>query len=165
MAEHGVWADLNVPPTYEQLQECTYLEAALKETLRLYPPASVSRYTKDLNQTYNGYAIGGALLLMSTYVMHHHPSLWKEPEAFRPERFLDGSEEGLADKFIPFSRGPRDCIGKYFALLEGKIAVSAMVARYDFECIDPNETIKPQLTSLPRNGAKVRFSRRAYAMC
>ena len=128
------------------------------ETLRLYPPASgVSRYTTDMNATWNGYGLGGALLISSVYVMHRHPSLWKEPDVFRPDRWLDGSEDNLQDKFLAFSRGPRDCIGKYFALLEAKLAVSSLVTKFNLECVDPNETIYQQLTNTPKNGCQVRF--------
>ena len=116
LKENGIGSSSARPSTYDQLQRCTYLEAVLKETLRLYPPASGSRATKDANATYNGYAISNAILVSANYVMHRHPSLWKRPNEFIPERFLDGSEDNLTAKFNPFSRGPRDCIGKYFAL-------------------------------------------------
>jgi cytochrome P450 len=99
-------------------------------------------------------------VIVSVYVMHRHPSLWKAPNEFRPSRFLDGSEDRLHDKFLPFSRGPRDCIGKYFALLEAKLAVSALVSLYDLECVDNNETIYAQLTNQPKGGAKIRFWKR-----
>jgi cytochrome P450 len=163
LKEHDIWTNVENPPTYEQLQQCTYLEAVIKESLRLYPPVSVSRYTPDLDQAFKGYTIGGTVLIISPYVTHRHPSLWKEPEVFRPERFLDGSEENLGDKYLPFLRGPRDCIGKYFAYLELKLAVSSLVMRYDSKCVDPNETIVTIVTNIPRNGAQVMFRRREIA--
>jgi cytochrome P450 len=157
LKQHRIWTDVKNPPTYEQLLQCSYLEAVIKESLRLYPPATVSRYTPDLDQTFKGYSIGGAELVISPYVTHRHPSLWKEPDSFRPERFLDGSEESLGDKYLPFLRGPRDCIGKYFAYLELKLAVSSLIMRYDSKCVDPNETIVTYITNMPRNGAQVMF--------
>lgn len=131
--ERDVWSNVENPPAYEQLQQCIYLEAVTKESLRLYPPATVSRHTSDLTQVFKGYTIGGAELLLSAYVTHRHPSLWKEQELFRPERFLDGSEENLGDEYLPLLRGPRDscCIGKYFAYLELKLSISSTVMRYD----------------------------------
>jgi cytochrome P450 len=160
LKERFIWTDVKNPPTYEQLQNCNYLEAVVKESLRLYPPALVARYAPDLDQTFKGYTIGGGDLIISPYVTHRHPSLWKEPEIFRPERFFDGSEEDLGDKYLPFLRGPRDCIGKYFAYLELKLAISALVMRYDSECIDPNERIVSYLTNIPCNGAQVKFRHR-----
>jgi cytochrome P450 len=111
--EHAIWGTENrdSAPTYEQLQKCEYLEAVLKETLRLYPPASgLSRYNADPDDTWNGYSIGNAVLLVQVYVMHRHPDLWKKPDDFIPARWLDGSEENLNSKFAAFSRGPRDCV-------------------------------------------------------
>jgi Cytochrome P450 len=83
---------------------------------------------------------------------------FQAPNEFRPSRFLDGSEDRLHhDKLLPFSRGHRDCIGKYFALLEAKLAVSALVSPYDLECVDPNEAIDAQLTTQPKGGARSDF--------
>jgi len=160
--EHNITNELKADtcPSYDQFQKCTYLEAALKETLRLYPPASVARYTPDVDETYDGYTIGGALIILSTYVMHRHPLLWKRPEEFIPERWLDGSEDNLNEKWAPFSRGPRDCIGKYFALLEAKLAISVLLTRYDLECVNPQETPCARLTDQARDGAKVIFTPR-----
>lgn len=156
--ELKLWDDPKVPPTYEQLQKCTYLEAVIQETLRLYPPVtSLSRYETDEDFTYKGYHFGGCVIGINIYAMHRHPALWKNPEAFRPERFLDGSEENIADKWIPFSRGPRNCIGKYFATMEAKLAVSAISIRFDSECVDPNETLAQAVLAFPFKGAKVKF--------
>ena len=168
LKEHGVWTDSGKPPTYDDLQKCTYLEAVIKETLRLYPAATgVSRYTDDVEEEWNGYRLSGAILVMGIYAMGRHPLLWKDPETYRPERFLDGSEDppnskySVSAKFTAFSRGPRDCMGKYFALIESKLAISALVTRFDFECVDPTEHMKVLVTTLPSGGAAVRFRPRA----
>ena len=161
LQEHQIWTNFDQPPTYEALHKCTYLEAVLKETLRLYPPAGiVSRYGDDLDETYEGYQIGGCIHMLAIYTMHHNPALWKNPEAFRPERFLDGSETDLSEKWVPFSRGPRDCIGKHFAMLEAKLALAALCVRYDAECVNPNEKVASLVTYVPQDGAKIRFHRR-----
>jgi cytochrome P450 len=60
-----------------------------------------------------------------------------------------------------FSRGPRDCIGKYFAFAEEKLALSRLVTKYNLELVNPNETIRSQLTLLPKEGAQVKFTPRA----
>jgi cytochrome P450 len=57
--------------------------------------------------------------------------------------------------------GPRDCLGKYFAMLEAKMAVSALVLRYDLlECVNPEEQIAYKVTACPRDGARVKMSRK-----
>merc|ERR1711966_611236 len=141
LKENGIWTDPKTSPTYEQLQKCEYLHAVIRETLRLYPPGSV--------------------LMVNAYCMHRHPDLWIEPEVFRPERMIDGSEGDVNAKLMYFAKGPRDCLGKYFAMLEAKLAISALVSKYDLQCVDPNEQIAYNLTNVPANGAKVRFTPRA----
>lgn len=153
-------------PSYEQLQKCCYLEAVLKETLRLYPPAGSARCSTNVNETWmdpktgTEYAIGNTILYLSHYVMHRHPSLWNNPDTFQPERFLDGSEDNLAGKFSPFSKGPRDCIGKYFAMLEAKQALAKLCLSYDFDCVDLDEELAYKVTSMPMKGAKIVFRQR-----
>jgi cytochrome P450 len=167
LKDHGLWTAALKPPTYEDLQKCIYLEAVIKETLRLYPAVTTAfRSTDDSNEAWNGYHLSGATIGLAFYAMGRHPLLWNRPEEFRPERFLDGSEEppnskyGISAKFTAFSKGPRDCIGKYFALIQMKLAISAFVTRYDFECVDLNERLLVLITSLPKNGAQVKFRRR-----
>ena len=161
LKEHQIWTDPKTPPTYDQLQKCEYLDAVIRETLRLYPPASgLTRYNADKDETYKGYKIGGAILMVNAYCMHRHPDLWKKPEEFRPERMIDGSEGDASKKLMYFSKGPRDCIGKYFAMLEAKLAISALVSRYNLQCVDPNDRLAYNLTNVPAGGAKVRFTPR-----
>jgi cytochrome P450 len=92
-------------------------------------------------------------------VMHRHPDLWDRPDDFVPERFLDASEN-LASKFNGWSRGPRDCLGRYFAKLEAKMAVSALVLRYDLECVNPAEELCYKVSACPKDGARVKMSRK-----
>lgn len=161
LIKEGIWADSSAAPSYDELKKCAYLEAVVNETLRLYPPASpLSRQAKDPYEVCGGFRVGGATIFVSPYIMARHPLLWKDPEVFRPERFLDGSEHDISSKFIPFSRGPRDCIGKYFAMLEAKLAISALVMQYNFKCVDPSDRPIAVVTTLPEKGAQVKFTRR-----
>jgi cytochrome P450 len=158
LKEQEIWADGNTP-TYDQLQNCPYLEVVLTESLRLYPPASTARLTPDLSESWGGYTLGGSVLYVSAYVMQRHPDHWDRPDDFVPERFLDASDNG-ASKFNAWSRGPRDCLGKYFAKLEAKMAVSALVLRYDLECVNQAEEMCYRLTACPKDGARVKMSRK-----
>jgi len=144
---------------YDGLLHCTYLESILQECLRLCPPAGSGRFMVDEGKMYNGsYAIRGCTIGVNVFCMHRHPSLWKEPESFQPEHFLDGSKENLPEKFIPIMcGGPRDCILKNFEMLEAKLAVSRFVLKYDFDCVDPKEEIVRHLTASPKNGLQVKF--------
>jgi cytochrome P450 len=149
--------------TYENLQKCQYLDAIARETLRLYPPAASTRYPSDPRASYGGYKLGGSIVHLNFYAIQRDPDYWgPDANEFRPERFL--GEAGRANlrsqHFLPFSRGSRDCIGKYFALLEAKIALAALIVRYDGTVVDDDEVYAARLTSIPGNGCQVKLSRR-----
>ena len=115
------------------LKDMEYLDAVLNETLRHHPP--VTFLWKDLQQdmTISNYKIpSGTRVMVSQEVLQHHPQHWKDPNTFDPCRFL-GSKEIVPYTFVPFSIGPRRCIGKNFAILEMKIFIAIWLSRMTFE--------------------------------
>lgn len=152
--------------TYEMLQNCHYLDAVAKETLRLYPPAQTARHSFDHpDATLGNYKVGGSVLVVNCYAIQRDPDLWgPDAHLFRPDRFLGSSGKALQNSFgfLPFSRGTRDCIGKYFALLEIKIALAALVTRYNGQAVRPDEEVyTARLTSIPKNGCLVQLEHRS----
>jgi len=143
--------------TFEQLQQCEYLDAIARETLRLYPPAASTRYASDSNANVNGWRLGGSIVHLNFYAIQRDPDIWEKPDDFIPERFLgeEGRKRISSSGFLPFSKGARDCIGKYFALLEAKIALASLICRYDGKIVDENEVYTTRLTSIPRGGCAV----------
>jgi len=118
-----------MPPTCEDLQKCEHLEAAIKETLQLHPPAmGRARDVSKFKETWNACSSKCDMLSVNAHVSQRHPSLWKEPDKFIPERFLDGRDGDANSKFFAFSQGSHDCIGKHFTFLEAKLALSALVS-------------------------------------
>jgi len=104
----------------ESVDSLHYTHQVIAEALRLYPPVWVlSRRCIHADRLMGHQAPAGADILMSPYVVHRHPQHWSDPEAFRPERF---APEAMADThryaYIPFSAGPRHCVGETFALYE-----------------------------------------------
>ena len=73
----------------------------------------------------------GTDLLLSPYHLHRHPRYWKDPEGFHPERF-DAAHEAERPRFayMPFSAGPRHCIGETFSVYEMLIHLSKVGRRY-----------------------------------
>jgi cytochrome P450 len=65
-----------------------------------------------------------------------------------------------SSSFLPFSKGMRDCIGRYFALLETKIALAILISRYDAIILDEVEIYASRLTSIPIGGCKVKLHHR-----
>ncbi|MFI7420408.1 cytochrome P450 [Nonomuraea sp. NPDC049684] len=118
------------PPVYEDLRRLTYTAAVLEEVMRLYPPVwALTRVAREDDEV-GGYRVpAGADVLISPYTLHRHPAYWREPDAFRPERFEPGAP---ADRpryaYIPFGAGPRFCVGNHLGMMEATF-VLAMVTR------------------------------------
>ncbi|KZS02129.1 Uncharacterized protein APZ42_000953, partial [Daphnia magna] len=118
-----VFGDSDRPCTVQDLAELKYLECCIKETLRLYPsaPFILRRLPEDVE--IGGYILPkGVTIGMLIYGMHHNPQVYPDPEEFKPERFFPENSVGRHPyAFIPFSAGPRNCIGQKFAMLELKV--------------------------------------------
>ncbi|OKH17570.1 cytochrome P450 [[Limnothrix rosea] IAM M-220] len=146
------------------LQKMTYLDQVFKEVLRVVPP--VGGGFREIIQTfeYKGYQIPKGWSVQYQIVQtHNDETLYPEHKLFDPDRF---SPERMADKqkkfgFIPFGGGMRECIGKEFARLEAKILVSMLARNYDWELL-PDQDLSMQVipTPLPKDGLKIKFSRR-----
>jgi cytochrome P450 len=139
------------------------LDAVLRETMRLYPPAwAIGREPLD-DIDIGGFRIPrGSQIWLSQWVMHHDERWFPEPEEFRPERWKDG----LADRlprfaYFPFGGGPRTCIGSHFAMLEMKIVLRAILARARFErCPGRELKVYPTVTLRPVGGVELRVRAR-----
>jgi len=71
-------------------------------------------------------------VVISPYVMHHHPDLWEDPERFIPERFDPERTKGESLPFFPFLTGPRNCIGQHLALTEAMVILVMLLKQYSF---------------------------------
>jgi len=102
-----------------------YTHQIIMEALRLYPPVWVlSRRCLHADRLVGHQAPAGADVLMSPYVVHRHPQHWSDPEEFRPERFAPQAMSQMHRyAFIPFSAGPRHCVGETFAIYEMAIHI------------------------------------------
>jgi cytochrome P450 len=120
------------PPTVDDLPALERTAMAIKEAMRLYPPAyAVGRLVMS-DQEIGGYLIpAGARVAVSQYATHRHPRFWDNPEAFDPTRFT-AEREATRHRYayFPFGAGPRACIGSHFAILEATIAVAVLLQRF-----------------------------------
>ncbi|EPB71359.1 hypothetical protein ANCCEY_09544 [Ancylostoma ceylanicum] len=105
------------PVTYEDIGNLKYLEACIKETLRLYPsvPLIARQVAEDIKIKDHILPAGTGVVLIPSMV-HRDPNYWDDPEVFRPERFIE-SELKHPYAYIPFSAGSRNCIGKHAEIL------------------------------------------------
>jgi cytochrome P450 len=150
------------PITFAKLSSLPLLEAVVKETMRLYPPAFGFGRTVKEPFTVAGYNFPkGAIILFNSYVTHRRPDLYEEPEAFRPERFMDKATEPDRYTYYPFGAGPRICLGNMFAMLEAQVILATMMQQVSLELavtrpveLDTLVTLRPKDALLMRVGER-----------
>nr|XP_034830101.1 cytochrome P450 4C1-like [Maniola hyperantus] len=127
----------------DNLAKLKYLDAVVKETMRLYPPAPVTirRCDKDLElhksnmyllqMTASGLVLNeGCYFLLNIWGVHRNPGCWgADADEFKPERFLSATPDQLA-AFMPFGHGPRSCTGLHLALTSIKYSLVELTRRY-----------------------------------
>ena len=148
------------PPGVEDLPELTYAAAVLKESMRLYPPAWMISRNALQDDTLGGHAIpAGAILLLSPYVLHRHPDFWERPGSFEPERFVGARGAAIPRyAYLPFGAGPRQCIGREFALQEAQLALAYLAQRYRLELVPGHPVVpQPMITLRPKFGMWMRL--------
>lgn len=148
-------------PTIEDLDKLTYTRMVLDEVMRLRPPIwAQTRVTREDDVLLGRPIPAGSFVMFSAYFCHHHPSFWDEPEAFRPERFApDQVRARHRCAHIPFSAGPRSCIGKRYALYELCAAMALISARFRVELLPGQDIgIKPTATVHPDRPILVRLA-------
>ncbi|XP_047359785.1 cytochrome P450 4C1-like isoform X1 [Vespa velutina] len=130
--------------TIPMIQEFSYLERCLKESLRLYPSVHLifRHLTQDM-QLKNYLIPAGSMCQINIYSIHRNPQYWPNPEVFDPDRFLPENLKGRHPySYIPFSAGPRNCIGQRFAMLELKVIVAYILHNYHLEPVSNLEDVK-----------------------
>jgi cytochrome P450 len=147
---------LKSPPSAEALRELEYTHAVFQETLRLFPPAWVVGREALEDVVLAGFRVPkGMQVMMPIFTLHRDPRWFRDPEAFRPERFLPGGEvrEGKVPRFayLPFGAGPHVCVGSHFALLEAMAIFAGVLTRVRFVARpDARFELAPAITLRPR---------------
>lgn len=125
------------PAGAEDLPRLRALRAFIAEALRLYPPLWQLPRTPLVDDVLGGRRIpAGTFVLINLYLAHRDPEFWPNPEAFDPTRF-DRAEVAARPRYayLPFSAGPRNCVGVAFANLELGIITSAIMNRFRLEAV------------------------------
>jgi cytochrome P450 len=150
-------------PGIADLGRLPYLLAVVNEVLRLYPPAYILARTSVAPSTIGGYDFpAGSTMIFSQWVMQRDARFFDDPEAFRPERWLDGLEDRLpAGAYFPFGDGPRRCIGQNFALMEAVLVIATIAQKFQLQLVAGQKIVpEPLVTLRPRNGIRMRIDAR-----
>lgn len=156
-----LFGESDVELNMQDLQRTKYLDQVVKEVLRLSPPIPVvSRELEhDLKLTSTTLPKGCAASVL-IYMLHRNPEYFPDPDKFDPDRF---SPENIAKKnpyaFVPFSAGPRNCIGQKYAQLEIKVTLIKILKHFK---ILPGEKVKETISMVLKaeNGIKIKLIKR-----
>ncbi|XP_019851689.1 PREDICTED: cytochrome P450 4F22-like [Amphimedon queenslandica] len=134
---------------YDDLSKLQYTQCCIKEAMRLNPPVFniVRSLTEDI--TIGGYYIPKeADVVIDIGGIHRSPNVWENPLEYNPLRFHpDHAKDRDPFSYVPFSAGPRNCIGQNFAFNEEQVVIASILNKFSLEIRD--ERIKQQLDFLP----------------
>lgn len=144
---------------WDDLAQLPFLTMCIKESLRLHPPVTgISRCcTQDLVLPDGRVIPKGNVCIISIFGIHHNPSVWTDPEVYNPYRFDPETPQKRSSlAFIPFSAGPRNCIGQTFAMAEMKVVLALTLLRFRVLPDDQEPRRKPELILRAEGGLWLR---------
>jgi cytochrome P450 len=139
-------------PTVEQLGKLPFLDAVVKESMRLVPPVPFRpRLVAEDSELAGHFLPKDTEVFLSIFHVHHDPAIFQHPKRFRPARWSEIKPS--AYEYVPFSAGSRMCIGAAFAMMEIKIALAMLLQRFRVERL-PSARIdrRVAITFAPKNG-------------
>jgi len=146
--------------TIEMLSKLKYMEFVFKESLRLYPSVpAIGRLSSEDFEINGKKVLKGTNLFLSIYSLHRNPKYWEKPNEFIPERWESDIEKRHPFLYIPFSAGPRNCIGQNFAKNEEKVILSKFVKNFRFISLDKEVRLSPELILRPVGGIRIKIEK------
>lgn len=146
--QQAIFGDSDRDCSFADTLEMKYLERVIMETLRLYPPVPV--IARKINQDMKLASIdsvipAGATILIGTFKIHRRPDIFPNPEKFDPDNFLpERSASRHYYSYIPFSAGPRSCVGRKYAMLKLKVLLSTIIRNFSVTSTVPEKDFKLQ---------------------
>jgi cytochrome P450 len=143
--------DLGTEGAADALASLVQTRAVVSEALRLYPPAfTMMRVALGADRAGDFQIPRGAVLMIAPWVIHRHRSLWRDPDAFDPLRFLPGQPQPPRFAYLPFGAGPRVCVGAQFAMAEATLVLAALIQSFRVALADDLPVMpRPVITTQP----------------
>src|SRR6266571_1415288 len=145
-------------PTPDDLANLPYMDWVLSESMRLYPPAWLQmRFVAKETELDDVRLPAGTLIILSQWVTHRLPTIWRDAEVFKPERWDPANEQQIPPgAYFPFGGGPRICIGMPLAQLEARLILANILQRYTPQPV-PGYTpgFQPVITLRPKQHLRV----------
>lgn len=145
------------PAEATHLPQLGFTGQVLEEAMRLYPPAAfLARIALEPDRLCGRPIMAGDILMLPIYTLHRHRMLWDDPDAFIPDRFApEAAKNRHRYQYLPFGAGPRICIGMGFAMMEAKLILATLLARWRFSATGPPPEPAMNLTLRPRGGVRL----------
>uniref|UniRef100_D3TR52 Cytochrome P450 CYP4G13v2 n=1 Tax=Glossina morsitans morsitans TaxID=37546 RepID=D3TR52_GLOMM len=161
--------DMQRDCTFADTLQMNYLERVICETLRLFPPVPLiaRKAEEDVKLASAPYIVPkGTTVLISQFIIHRRASVYPDPDKFDPDRFLpERTAQRHYYSFIPFSAGPRSCVGRKFAMLQLKVLLSTIIRKYKVfsSRTDKDFRLQGDIILKLANGFQISLEPRAYA--
>ncbi|GBM59071.1 Cytochrome P450 4c3 [Araneus ventricosus] len=151
--------DYERPIKMEDVRDMKYLDCVIKESQRLYPSLPVIGRELEEDVIIDGYTVpAGTTCMLATFMLHRNPEVFPNPEVFDPDRFLTENCAGRHPfAYVPFSAGPRNCIGQRFAMLEEKTVVANVLRKFWIESLDQRDKLRLTAEMVLRNDGPLRI--------
>jgi cytochrome P450 len=124
------------------IERLKFTRAVVDEAMRLYPPAFLIARAAAGPDTVAGLPVKKKdVILIAPWLLHRHEKLWRDPNAFIPQRFMPGAPPPDRFAYLPFGVGARICIGAHFALVEATLALAKIIGAFRVELPDKDPVI------------------------
>jgi cytochrome P450 len=166
MHEEAVAAFGDREPEFSDVRHLRLTRDVLRETLRLYPTLPLlGREATRVEHMRSRLIKPGSLVFVSPWIIQRHRKLWDRPDEFDPDRFSrPETKESIRSAYLPFSAGPRVCLGASFAMQEGVLILAYLVRHFRFQPV-PGHEPQPvaRLTLRAENGVRLHILHRETA--
>jgi cytochrome P450 len=148
-------------PTIKDVENLPFTKAVVDEALRIFPPGWVVSRRALAEDVLGGFDIPkDAVIIISPWATHRHPAAWDEAMKFEPARFLPSAPTPAKGTYLPFGIGPRQCIGKDFAILESVLLIAQVMQKYRIEPATQTPEVRAAVMARPKGGLPMKIFKR-----